>query len=306
MTVTLEGLNVPLPKEWAPTLLKEALEQSVIGQVAPSTPIPLDGQTIPVFDSEFEVGVVGEGERKPVSNASLSVRTLTPRKVAGIMVVSKELARRNPGDMVTLMQADMRNAIGRAVTSLILHGRDPLRGTTVSDVTYVNQTTNRVPFDPATDLVPQILAGYEAAASAPGSDPNGFVFDSSLRVALAMASQVVRTPEGVPQPMPNLATASDYVAGLKAAYGRAVTGKTRHADATNVRGFVGDWSTLRWGFSSNITMSRSTEATVTLEDGTTVNLWQNNLIGFLIEAELGWLVMDPQKFAAYETAGGTP
>lgn len=295
--ITLDGQTVPMPKEFAPTVMKNAFEQSVIGQLTASEPLPLGDYVIPQYDGGFEVGVVGEAQPKPVGDVTVTHRVIRPIKLAGIIIASKEAVKKDPVGMMRIVEADMTNAISRGIDYCILYGKSPLTGAAITDATFVNQTTNRVELA-AGDLVPQILAGYDLAAAGT-ADPNGFAFDSRFRTKVAMATQQVRTPEGVPQPMPNLAVAADTVAGLKAAYGRVVAGRIGAQTPTEVKGFVGDWNKVRWGFAENISMSRSTEATV-VDGSNTYHLWQDNLIGLLVECIVGWTVLDAQAFAAYE------
>lgn len=302
MPITVDGVDVPLPRDYAPTLLKDAFEASVVGKLTPSEPIGLGETVIPQYDGGIEAGVVGEAEPKPVSEASMSYKVIKPIKLATIVIVSKEAAKLNPGRMLDYVKQDMRNAITRAVDFGILYGKSAKTGTEIADASYVNQTTKQVDLA-AGDLVPQVLAGYDLAAAGMNSDPNGFAFDSQFRTRVALASQ---QQPGTPQPLPNLATSVDTVAGLPAAYGRVVAGRVGTNADTGVEGFVGDWSKVRWGYGEQITMTRSQEATV-VDGGTTFHLWQQNLIGFLVEAIVGWTVTDTEAFARYQgTAAPAP
>lgn len=297
MPITLDGQTVPLPREYAPTLLKNAFEASVIAPLTSSQPLPLGETVIPQYDGGIEAGWVGEGQPKPVSEASMSYKTLAPRKVATIVVVSKEMVRVNPGRMMDLVNQDLQNAITRAIDLAILYGKDAKSGAQLSNAEYVNATTNRVELTSG-DLVPQVLAGYDLAGV--NSDPTGFTFDTRMRTRIALAQQQDGTGgNGAPQRMPNLATAAGDVAGLPATYGRVVSGRVGTNADTNVKGFVGDWNKVRWGYGETITMARSTEATI-VDGDNTYHLFQDNLIGLLVEAIVGWTVMDAGAFAAYE------
>lgn len=197
MPITLDGQTVPMPKEFAPTVMKNAFEASVIGQLTNSEPLPLGDYVIPQYDGGFEVGVVGEAGRKPVGNVTVSHKVITPIKLAGIIVASKEAAKKDPVGMMKIVEQDMTNAISRGIDYGILYGKSANTGAAITNATCVNQTTNRVELA-ATDLVPQILAGYDLAAAGT-ADPNGFAFDSRWRTKVAMATQQIRTPAGVPQ-----------------------------------------------------------------------------------------------------------
>lgn len=296
MAVTLDGLTVDMPKDWAPTLMEKSFESSVVGQLTQAKPIPLDGETIPIYDGGFEVGYVPEGNRKPVSDVEMRFDALVPKKFAGILVVSKELARRNPGAMLEHVEADMINGVARQVDYAVLYARAALTGNPVPETTAVNQTTNRVELTAGGDLVDQLTAGYDLAADG-DADPNGWAFDSRFRTRVSRASQV---QDGA---MPNLAANVASFAGMPAAFGRTVAGRVGRNTDTGVRGFVGDWDKVRWGFSEDIDLTRSNEATIVDGEGNSIHLFQDNMIALRLEFEIGWWVR-PGAFAAIESAGG--
>lgn len=302
MAITLNGNTIPLPQNYASTLMKDAFESSVVSPLSPSEPLSIGVDTIiPQYDGGIEAGFVGEGEAKPVSGASMSYKTLSARKLAAIVVVSKEAAAVNPVRMLDLVRADMQNAITRAVDFGIIYGKSAKDGSDLQGAEFVNKTPNRVTLTNG-DLVPQILAGYDAAGVK--SDPTGFMFDTTMRTRLSLATQQdgVIGAAGTPQRMPNLASSNiDHIAGLPASYGRVVSGRVGVNPQTKVRGFVGDWSKLRWGFAENITMTSSDQATI-VDGATTYHLFQQNLTAFLVEAIVGWTITDTSAFTAYEVA----
>lgn len=299
MPITLDGQTVPLPKNYAATLMKQSFQQSVIAPLTKSEPFPMGVDTvIPQYDGGIEAGFVGEGEAKPVSNAAYSFKTLKPRKLATIVVVSKEAAKVNPLQMMQMVEADMKNAITRALDFAILYGKSAKDGADLANAEFVNKTTNRVELTTG-DLVPQILAGYDLAADKENADPTGFAFDSRFRSKVALATQQQVTLPGSPTPMPNLGQAADTVAGLKAVYGRVVAGRVGPNPDTGVKGFVGDWNKVRWGYVENISIQRSTEATI-VDGQNTFHLFQQNLMALLVEAHVAWTILDELAFTAFE------
>lgn len=301
MAVLVNGIEVPMPKNWAQTQMKQAFEQSVAGQLTASTPMPLGETVIPVYEGGFEVGYVAEGTPKPVSEVGFSHRTLEPWKFAGIVLVSQEAARMNPAGMLELIQQDMRNGVARQMDYGIFYGKSARTGNVVPNATSVNATTSRVTL--GADLADDILAGYDLAVAANvKGDPDGFAFDTSMRTRVARANAVQNTVGATIPAIPNLTGTGGFVGGLKAAYGRTVAGRVGTQTATNVRGFVGDWTAgVKWGYGSTIELKRSTEATIVDGEGKTWHLFQDNMIAYLIEFTAGWSV-DPTMFAAYDAA----
>lgn len=71
--------------------------------------------------------------------------------------------------------------------------------------------------------------------------------------------------------------------------------KVYKAGTPNVIGFAGDWTQARYGIVDGINLSISEEATV--NDGTEqINLWQRNMFGVRVEAEVGFVVRDADAF----------
>lgn len=293
--VTLDGQRLPgLAPEWAATVLKEGFEGSVVGRVIPSEPMPLTGKDIPVYDSEIEVGLVGEAQAKPqVTPGGFSVRPMRSAKVAGIAVVSKEVADVNPLRMLELTQNDMRNAISRAVDSLVLFNRD-LRGNVYTgvNVPVVGGENTDVYIGDGPVTADNLLDAYDAIVNNRDDvDPNGWVFDTRQRARLARLLQ--EHEDG----LPNLRAGVTSVAGLPAYFSRAFA-RVAKQDPTqgNLVGILGDFSKVRWGFVERLDIQRSTEATV---GG--VSMFETNQIALLIEATLGWTTLDQAAFATIRT-----
>ena len=307
MAVTLDGLTVDLPKEWGATQLAKGFEQSVVGQLKSSTPMNMGEYVIPQYEGGFELGYTAEMGVKPVSGVSVTAKTMSPHKFAGIVVVSKEFAKRNPVQMLQYIEQDMRNAVARQVDYAIFYGKSAKTGQFVPGVdtakNYIDATTLRTELTNG-DLVPQVLAGYNSIVGGPKADradPSGFAFDTLLRTRLALASQQSITLPGAPTPMPNLAGGISALGGLNIAFGRTVAGRVGTNADTKTKGFVGDWDNgLRWGFVDQIDIQRSTEATIVDSAGQQVHLFQQNAMALLIEFSMGWAVMDNNYFAAYD------
>jgi|SRR5699024_427611 len=304
MAVTIDGIDVPLPQNWAETQLSQAFEQSVVGQLSSSTPLPLGETVIPVYEGGFEVGYTAEGTPKPVSEVGVGYRTLSPWKFAGIVLVSQEAARLNPAAMLDKMQEDMRNGVARQIDYGVFYGKSARTGDPVPNATFVDQTSARASIGEG-DLATEVLAGYDAAvAGNENGDPNGFAFDTSYRARVARAAQASNTVGATIPALPNLAAGASTVAGLPAAYGRTVSGRVGTQAATDTKGFVGDWdSGLTWGYGSSIELKRSDQATVVDGSGKEWHLFQDNMIAYLIEFTAGWSV-DPTMFAAYDEGAG--
>ena len=65
--------------------------------------------------------------------------------------------------------------------------------------------------------------------------------------------------------------------------------------APEVLGVAGDWTQAYYGTVQGIRIKMTDTATVK-KGSQTINLWQRNMIAFLVEAEVGFIVRDKSKF----------
>lgn len=62
-------------------------------------------------------------------------------------------------------------------------------------------------------------------------------------------------------------------------------------------GYAGDWTKAYWGSVEGIQAAYSSEATLVDTDGTTINLFQQNMFALRVEIEVGFRVYDIGYFA---------
>lgn len=302
LAVTVDGIGVDVAPDFAPTLLKNAFKGSLVGRVTTSEPVSMAGTVIPVYNGGIEVGLVGEAQAKPKSGFSTSTLTITPQKVATIVVVSKEAAMVNPARMLDNVEKDLVDAISRAVDHLVLFNKDP-RGNAYSGSNKCVVTEDTAAVELAEgftndDYAAALISAYEAAAI--DASPSAWLFDDRQRVKNVVVSQDRRQDVG----LPNLNEAGAHVLGLPAHYGKAVSGRSTVVSESNgIRGIVGDFDKVRWGFVERLGIQRSTEATINGE-----SMFETNQVALLVEAILGWTVVDQGAFAvvrdAAEETGG--
>lgn len=311
MATTLNGLDSIsglLPSGEAKEILTKVQEQSIVSRLGTQTPVQLRGtDPIAVQTGHIEAGVVGEGEAKPVGSTTYATKFIKPVKVAGIAVVSKELAKLNPAGVWNNIQQDLANAITRAFDLAVLYGADARTGAAISGANAaVAATTQSVALGTSTaakgGLATDLATGYNTVVGGDGLFTNysAIAADPRLRGDLLTAVDVQGRP--VFQQSIDLKAGFDTVLGLPTAYNRSVSGQVgAHADQ-NVRAIGGDWSALRYGFAQDITVTTSDQATI-VDGETTYNLWQQNLTAVLVEAIFGWVVLDENAFVKYTIAG---
>lgn len=305
-----EGIGGELmPREISDFIFERAARASAVMQQAPSIPLTGRGKTIPVVTGRPTASWVDEGGRKPVSDATISTKQMDPKKIAVIVPFSKEYLRDNTINIMQMLRPQIAEAFAMAFDAAALYG------TASPFTTYVNQTTNAVTLGTATtggyhaDLVGSISQIIGGANQGKGYRHNGWAFDSVAE------PELLASYDGQGRPLlVESATNDGNVARL---IGRRVSyydnvGKPAVPDdpgttgvdesEPEVLGFGGDWQQARYGVASDISYDISSQATIELADNTRLNLWQDNLVALLAEAEYGFIVNDPQAFSRVNAA----
>src|SRR5690606_15486150 len=142
-TTTSEFAGFIKPTE-AGEIFAEARRNSVVQQLARKIPIGANGVEIAYTTSKPTAGWVAEAGQKPTTSGGKGLRTITPKKIAAISVVSAETVRANPGGYINDLKLDIAEAFALAFDAAALHGTStPFRN-------YVAQTTKAVELGTAT------------------------------------------------------------------------------------------------------------------------------------------------------------
>ncbi|MFD5599184.1 phage major capsid protein [Leucobacter sp. NPDC058333] len=309
--ITLEGVaQTPgfIPEPIAREIITAVQAQSVVTRLAKSVPVTLDGIATLTQTGTIEAGVVGEGERKPVSSGSYSPKKAKPIKLAAICIVSKELRMRNPANILANIQADLGNSITRAVDLAVLHGTNAVTGD-IAGMESLADTTNSVALGTtavsAGGIGKDLLTGYDLVVNSdsPYAEFDGFAAHKSIRTELAGAVDAQGRP--VFSAGWDLKAGIDNVMGLPTAYSNIVNGKRGVAAGSNVVAFGGNWASLQYGFAEQMTIRRTDQATI-VDGDTTYHLFQDNLEAYLVEAIFGWLIPETDAFVKYTKGPATP
>lgn len=282
------------PAEAAP-YFEEARRASVVQQLVRQVPLGASGVEIPVVTSKPTAGWVAEGGQKPATKGSLALKTMAPKKIAAIAVVSAEVVRANPGNYVQLFRQDIAEAFALAFDAAALHGTSSPFGAGNS----ISATTKSVALGTAEPAAGGIFADVNAGLSLLVNDKKrltGFAFDSVAEPLFNGAVDLNGRPLFIDSPT------DEAAAPVRA--GRLLSRPTFIGEgvaAGTTVGFGGNWAQAAWGVVGGITYDVSTQATVTI-NGELTSLWEHNLVAIRAEAEYGWLVNDAQSFVEYTTA----
>ena len=281
-----------LKPEQAQAYFLQARRNSVVQSLARQVPLGINGQEIPVITSKATAGWVAEGGQKPASKGSMGLKTISPKKIAAIAVVSAEVVRANPGNYVELFKQDIAEAMAIAFDAAALYGT----ATPFGASNYIAATTKSVEIGTTTQanggVYGDIVAGLKLLVD-DKKKLNGFAFDSIAEPTFLGAVDLNGRPLFVDSPFEDSVLTAGKLLGRSAFLGDGVGD-----DATDVLGFGGDWSQVVWGSVGGISYDVSTQATVTI-NGELTSLWENNLVAIRAEAEFGLLVNDNQSFVKY-------
>jgi HK97 family phage major capsid protein len=269
---TNRSTSIALPSEISSEIWQKTQEDSAIMRLARQIQLPGLGVTIPVITGDPEAGWVGETEKKPVKNGTLTTKLMTPYTLAVIVPFSNQFKR----DIPALYDAMVQRLPGALAKKF--------------DATVFGGTAPGSNFDTLVDVTAQDLSkawGALVAADADIADHdgilNGFVLSPKGKATLLTAEDgngrplfVNNVAEGA---VPVLLGAPTY--SSKGAY---VSG------SPNTVGFAGDWTQAVYGTVEGIKIDIADQATVG-----DINLFEQNMFAVRAEIEVGFRC-DPTVF----------
>lgn len=300
------------PVEAAP-IFERAARTSVVQQLSQQVPLGPSGAKIPVVTTRPSAGWVGEGERKPASAGTITPKTIEPKKLASILVVSAEVVRLNPAQFVDRMRDSFAETFAVSFDLAALHDLGPDGSAGAGPFsTFVAQTTKTQEIGATSQANGGVYGDLNAALGKVVSDRDssgrrfrvtGWALDDVMEPAIRGAVDSTGRPIWV-----DLATeqesdlfTSGKLLGRRGFFGEGVA----TPNLTDVVGFGGDWGQTAWGVVGGISYRISTEATVTI-NGSLVSLFEHNLVAILAEAEYGFLVNDVDAFVKLTNTNNSP
>lgn len=289
--LTSGALNLP-PQKLDPWLGKVQNGSSV---AALSGSIPMkfgvgESFTFDIGEAEY----VGEGANKGASDPVITTKTVKPFKFHKTLRWTDEVMWADEDyqlGVVDEILALIQPALSRALDFGVYHGINPTGGATVAAMTdRLSATTNSVEIG-ATD---KPYANIDAADTLVMAD--GFVpRDIALNPDFASKFSTLRSVQTEQRIYPNFTLSTDVseLEGHRASVSNTVGAVGVAASATNVKGFVGDFSGIRWGIQRQIGLK-------VIEYGDPDgrgDLQRNNQVAFRAEVVYGWGIADLNAFA---------
>lgn len=284
--------GVILTPEMSSEIWTDSIKQSALTQLATRVNLPGKGVKWQTLNAPNAAEWVGETAEKPVVDPSFGSKTMIPYKLAQIITVSEEFTR-DAANLWNAVQAQASEAIAQAIDKTFLAGTIKLPGAdgvdTLADAQTVSVKNGKyVDFvkiattvlDNNGDLNGIAITNKGLSKFLSAVDENGRPLMvpgvGSTELGSAFGARMIKSPWG-------------YKAAVKASTSPKVDA------APEVLGVAGDWTQAYYGTVQGIRIKMTDTATVK-KGSTTINLWQRNMIAFLVEAEVGFIVRDKSKF----------
>lgn len=264
--------NIALPTEVSKNIIQKTQEDSAVMKLATQISLPGNGLSIPVITGDPVASWVDETDEKPVSNPSISTKIMRGYKIAVIEPFSDQF-KRDAGALYDALVARLPRILAEKFDNTVFGGT----AAPGDDFDTFASCT-------AQSLASDVYGGLVAAdtdIAIHGGISNGYAISPQLRGILLSALDKNDRPLFIN----NVAEgAVDRILGQPTylTKGAFVSGSPITV------GVVGDWTKAMYGVVEGVDISFSSDATLTLGDGTTINLFQRNMFAVRAEIEIGF------------------
>ena len=296
--------QLELPDEILDPWLGKVKFGSSIATLSASEPMKFGTGSWMTFDIG-EAEYVGEGTAKGPSTITTTRKKTKPFKFHKTVRWTEEVKWADEDhqlDAVNQILALIQPSLSRALDFGVYHGINPTGGVRETDMTeYLAQTTNSVEVDSLTS--PQLyIDAADELVLADRFNPKDVALDPAFAAAFGKVRAPLATGEPIgPKMYPDLSYAT-APAGRLENHNSSVSdtvGAVGVAEVdTNVLGFDGDFSAIRWGIQRAIGLEMIEYGD---PDGQG-DLKRNNEVAFRAEVVYGWGIADLSAFAKFVQA----
>lgn len=264
--------NISLPTSISSEIIQKTQEASAVMKLARQIALPGNGLTIPVITSDPVAAWVDETDEKPVSNPGLSTKVMRGYKLAVIEPFSNQF-KRDYGALYDALIARLPGILAAKFDNTVFGGTSAPG----DDFDQLSSATGQ-------SLASDVYGGLVAAdtdIALHGGITNGYAISPQMKGILLSALDKNDRPlfinnvsEGaIPMILgnPTYLTKGAFVSG-----------------SPSTIGFVGDWTKAMYGVVEGVDISFSDQATLTLADNSTINLFQRNMFAVRAEIEIGF------------------
>ncbi len=119
---TTNNVNALLPDEYGPLVVQPALDASVFAKVATTVTTGSTEYRIPIVSADPTAAWVAEGAEITPSDPTLQELTVTPAKVAGLTIISRELADDSDPAAAQVVGDGLARDIARRIDQAVFAG----------------------------------------------------------------------------------------------------------------------------------------------------------------------------------------
>lgn len=275
--------GISLPKAVSSEVWGLTIKESAVMRAARRISIPGSGIQIDTLNGVGDAAWVSETAEKPVGAATFGNKVLEAYTLALIIPFSNQF-RRDKAALYNEIKRVLPAELGRKFDSTVF-GAITKPGSNFDNLAAATQVTVD-----GTDTYGDLVSLYTSLG---GTRPSAWItspaFEATLMGAKSGSGEYLFVPNG--SDAPNLGRVLG--APVYATDGTFIQSTTLGDDVAVVGDFAGN---AVWGSVEGIQYSESDQATLTLADSSTVNLWQRNMFAVRFEIELAFGVRDISKF----------
>lgn len=263
--------NISLPTSVSDFILQKTQEDSAIMSLATKIELPGKGLTIPIITSDPVAQWVDETDAKPVSNPGLSQKVMRGYTLSVIVPFSNQF-RRDDGALFDALVARLPRVLAEKFDATVFGGEAP--GSDFDVLTSVH----------AESLVSSVYGGLVAAdtdISLHGGISNGYAISPQMRGILLGAL------DGENRPLFVNNVSEGAIPMILGQPTKLTKGAFKSGSPATVA-FVGDWTKAMYGIVQGVDITITDQASLTLGDGSTLNLFQRNMFAVRAEIEVGF------------------
>ena len=259
-----------VPEPLANQILTNINNQSGLIQLLRKWPMSSLTEKIPVLSSGSSATYTSaEGDNKANTQPAFSQITLTAEELSAVVVVTERLLMSsNIDNLIGVIQDDLVNAFVSAKEKEYAGYGGSVYTHNISDYVPVAHTIAAGTGD---DILVDISNALGAIEEHGYFSNIAFVTHPAVRAKL----RNLRTTDGIPILQPANAGAPETLFGYPIKYS---TYFEKVGSPSGYEMFVADWSKVIEGNLQELRLAKSTEATITLADSSTVNLFQKNMV----------------------------
>ena len=258
-----------VPPEYANKILNNINQYDETLGLMKKWPMARDVEYIPILSTASSASwTSAEGGSKGNTQPVFSQLTLTAKELAAVVVVTERLlATTNIAGLMGIIQDDLVSAFAKSKVQTYFGYADD--GTFTYDLT--DDAGNSVAFGDNDDLLADISEAIQYLEVNGNKGPFAFATHPAVRHQL----RTLRDDNGAPMLNPATANSPETLFGYPIKYS---TYFSTVGSPAKYELFVADWSKVIEGQMMGLRMAKSRDATITLADASTVNLFQQNMV----------------------------